>query len=71
MTQHPKLRGQLPGSMLDLLNAALESSRRALSLKQDDADTLLFVTIRLSRFPPMHRFPVLCSCEKGERLIAN
>lgn len=43
MTQHPKLRGQLPGSMLDLLNAALESSRRASSLKQDDADTLLFV----------------------------
>ncbi len=40
MTQHPKLRGQLPGSMLDLLNAALESSRRALSLEQDDADTL-------------------------------
>lgn len=44
MTQHPKLRGQLPGSMLDLLNAALESSRRALNLKQDDADTLLYAS---------------------------
>ncbi|KFY44600.1 hypothetical protein V495_03367 [Pseudogymnoascus sp. VKM F-4514 (FW-929)] len=40
ITQHPKLRGQLPGNLLDLLHVALESSRRALSLKQDDPDVI-------------------------------
>ncbi|OBT87946.1 hypothetical protein VE02_04538 [Pseudogymnoascus sp. 03VT05] len=40
ITQHPKLRGQLPGNLLDLLHVALESSRRALLLKQDDPDVI-------------------------------
>ncbi|KFY43409.1 hypothetical protein V494_02008 [Pseudogymnoascus sp. VKM F-4513 (FW-928)] len=40
ITQHPKLRGQLPGNLLDLLHVALESSRRALALKQDDPDVI-------------------------------
>ncbi|OBT74543.1 hypothetical protein VF21_07539 [Pseudogymnoascus sp. 05NY08] len=40
ITQHPKLRGELPGNLLDLLHVALESSRRALLLKQDDPDVI-------------------------------
>ncbi|OBT61779.1 hypothetical protein VE03_09071 [Pseudogymnoascus sp. 23342-1-I1] len=40
ITQHPKLRGELPGDLLDLLHVALESSRRALGLKQDDPDVI-------------------------------
>ncbi|KAG0646803.1 hypothetical protein D0Z07_6460 [Hyphodiscus hymeniophilus] len=40
LTQHPKLLAQLPGSLLDLLQTALESSRNALSLKQDNPDVL-------------------------------
>ncbi|KAK6605391.1 hypothetical protein H4I95_05197 [Botrytis cinerea] len=40
LTQYPKLRAQLPGTLLDLLSAALEASRFALSLKQDNADIL-------------------------------
>lgn len=43
LTQYPKLRAQLPGTLLDLLSAALEASRFALSLKQDNADILLYV----------------------------
>ncbi len=35
---------QLPGSLLDLLKTALESSQYALSLRQDNADVLLYVT---------------------------
>ncbi|ELR05507.1 hypothetical protein GMDG_07429 [Pseudogymnoascus destructans 20631-21] len=46
ITQHPKLRGQLPGNLLDLLHVALESSRRALSLKQDDPN-VIFNTAQL------------------------
>jgi hypothetical protein len=41
MTQHPKLRAALPAPMLDLLRAALDSSRRALALGADNADVLL------------------------------
>jgi hypothetical protein len=41
LTQHPRLLVQLPGSLLDLLKTALESSRYALALKQDNADVLL------------------------------
>ncbi|KAJ8065359.1 hypothetical protein OCU04_006047 [Sclerotinia nivalis] len=40
LTQYPKLTAQLPGTLLDLLAAALEASRFALSLKQDNADIL-------------------------------
>lgn len=40
LTQHPKLKDQLPGSLLDLLQTALESSRYALALKEDNADVL-------------------------------
>ncbi|KFZ11037.1 hypothetical protein V502_07787 [Pseudogymnoascus sp. VKM F-4520 (FW-2644)] len=40
ITQHPKLRGELPGNLLDLLHVALESSRLALTLKQDDPDVI-------------------------------
>ncbi|KAF4636004.1 hypothetical protein G7Y89_g2094 [Cudoniella acicularis] len=40
LTQHPKLRKQLPGNLLDLLQVALDSSRYALKLKEDDADVL-------------------------------
>ncbi|KAL5344487.1 hypothetical protein ACLOAV_010468 [Pseudogymnoascus australis] len=40
ITQHPKLLGELPGDLLDLLHVALESSRRALALKQDDPDVI-------------------------------
>lgn len=42
LTQYPKLTAQLPGTPLDLLAAALEASRFALSLKQDNADILLY-----------------------------
>jgi hypothetical protein len=41
LTQHPRLLAQLPGTLLDLLKTALESSRYALSLNQDNADVLL------------------------------
>ncbi|KAI9645992.1 hypothetical protein NHQ30_005430 [Ciborinia camelliae] len=40
LTQYPKLTAQLPGTLLDLLATALEASRYALSLKQDNADVL-------------------------------
>ncbi|KAH7360415.1 hypothetical protein BKA65DRAFT_184467 [Rhexocercosporidium sp. MPI-PUGE-AT-0058] len=39
-TQHPKLLQQLPGSLLDLLQTALTSSKYALSLNGDNADAL-------------------------------
>jgi hypothetical protein len=41
LTQYPKLTAQLPGTLLELLGTALESSRRALRLKEDNADVLL------------------------------
>lgn len=41
LTQHPRLASQLPGSVLELLKIALESSRVALNLKQDNCDVLL------------------------------
>jgi hypothetical protein len=41
LTQHPKLLAQLPGSLLDLLQTALESSRFAMSLNPDNPDVLL------------------------------
>lgn len=40
LTQHPKLAAQLPSTLLDLLATALQSSRYALGLKQDNADVL-------------------------------
>ena len=50
LTQHPRLLEQLPGTLLELLQTALESSRYALSLKQDNADVLLYVHF-FSYFP--------------------
>lgn len=41
LTQYPKLLAQLPGDLVALLTTALESSRYALALKQDNADVLL------------------------------
>lgn len=43
LTQHPKILAQLPGSLIELLSTALESSRIALKLKGDNADALLCV----------------------------
>ncbi|KAH8595952.1 hypothetical protein B0O99DRAFT_686466 [Bisporella sp. PMI_857] len=40
LTQHPKLRDQLTGALLDHLGVALASSRYALALKEDNADVL-------------------------------
>ncbi|KAF8853654.1 hypothetical protein BDZ45DRAFT_677539 [Acephala macrosclerotiorum] len=40
MTQHPKIRPQLPGTLLELLQTAIESSRYALKLDSDNADAL-------------------------------
>ncbi|KAK0110478.1 hypothetical protein ONS96_002087 [Cadophora gregata f. sp. sojae] len=40
LTQHPKLLQQLPGSLLDLLQTALTSSKFALSLNGENADAL-------------------------------
>jgi len=40
LTQYPKLLAQLPGTLIELLETALESSRYALSLKQDNAEVL-------------------------------
>ncbi|KAG4030434.1 hypothetical protein MFRU_012g01680 [Monilinia fructicola] len=40
LTQYPKLAAQLPGTLLDHLTVALEASRYALGLKQDNADIL-------------------------------
>ncbi|KAM3070473.1 hypothetical protein ACMFMG_010296 [Clarireedia jacksonii] len=40
LTQYPKLTAQLPGTLVELLGTALESSRRALGLKGDNADVL-------------------------------
>ncbi|KAH6682068.1 hypothetical protein B0J14DRAFT_229858 [Halenospora varia] len=40
LTQYPKLLKQLPGSLLDLLKTALDSSRYALKVQGDDADAL-------------------------------
>jgi hypothetical protein len=45
LTQHPRLAAQLPGTSIDLLKTALESSRVALDLCQDNADVLLYVYI--------------------------
>ena len=51
LTQHPKLTGRLPGTLAVNLAVALESSRVALALKQDDADVLLYVKIFLLSAP--------------------
>ncbi|CAL3964998.1 unnamed protein product [Diplocarpon coronariae] len=40
LTQHPKLLNQLPRSLTDLLNDALDSSKYALSLNGENADVL-------------------------------
>ncbi|QSZ35581.1 hypothetical protein DSL72_008451 [Monilinia vaccinii-corymbosi] len=40
LTQYPKLAAQVPGTLLDLLITALEASRYALGLNQDNADIL-------------------------------
>ncbi|PVH88923.1 hypothetical protein DL98DRAFT_159187 [Cadophora sp. DSE1049] len=40
LTQHPKLLQQLPGSLLDLLQTALASSKYALTLNGENADAL-------------------------------
>ena len=75
LTQHPKLLAQLPGSLLGLLQAALESSRNALALRQDNPDVLLYVysSFRKSLFLLLNRsvssnkneltlIPCQCSC---------
>lgn len=41
MTQHPKILPQLPGTLLELLQTAIESSRYALKLESENADALL------------------------------
>jgi hypothetical protein len=41
LIQNPKSLALLPGSLLDLLHAALASSRYAMALKQDNPDILL------------------------------
>jgi hypothetical protein len=51
LTQHPRLAAQLPGTLPDLLKTALESSRVALNLQQDNADVLLYVRVFRSHFP--------------------
>ncbi|PYH98371.1 hypothetical protein BO71DRAFT_395321 [Aspergillus ellipticus CBS 707.79] len=40
ITQHPKLAAQISTSLVDILRAALESHRAALSLDQDNTDAL-------------------------------
>jgi hypothetical protein len=50
LTQHPRLVAQLPGTLTDLLKTALESSRLALSLNQDNADVLLYVHSDINDF---------------------
>ncbi|KAE9379636.1 hypothetical protein N431DRAFT_434565 [Stipitochalara longipes BDJ] len=40
LTQHPKLLQQLPGSLLELLQTAIESSKYALKLNEQNADVL-------------------------------
>lgn len=40
MTQHPKLATQLPASLVDILQIALQSHREALILQQDNTDIL-------------------------------
>ncbi|KAE8440985.1 hypothetical protein EG329_006122 [Mollisiaceae sp. DMI_Dod_QoI] len=40
ITQHPKLLQQLPGTLLELLQTAIESSRYALKLNSENADAL-------------------------------
>lgn len=40
MTQHPKLAAQLPASLVDILQIALQSHREALILQQDNTDIL-------------------------------
>jgi hypothetical protein len=80
LTQHPRLAAQLPGTLLDLLKIALESSRVALSLRQDNADVLLYVYLFLFRFacvmqramiPKSHQplALLLCFCQNGLRLL--
>ena len=49
ITQQPRLLRHIPTSLPQLLNAALDSHRYVLNLKQDDADALLYV-------PTPHRF---------------
>jgi len=41
LTQHPKLLKELPGTLLELLQTALESSRYALKLNPENVDVLL------------------------------
>ncbi|RAL60714.1 hypothetical protein DID88_009820 [Monilinia fructigena] len=50
LTQYPKLAAQLPGALLDHLTTALEASRYALGLKQDNAD-ILFNTAQVLTNP--------------------
>ncbi|PLB33399.1 uncharacterized protein BDW47DRAFT_129994 [Aspergillus candidus] len=40
ITQHPKLASQLPAPLVDILNITLKSHRDALTMEQDNADTL-------------------------------
>ena len=40
LTQYPKLLAQLPGTLIELLETALTSSRYALQLQQDNAEVL-------------------------------
>lgn len=40
LTQYSKLPAQLPGTLIELLETALTSSRYALNLKQDNAEAL-------------------------------
>ncbi|PMD13400.1 hypothetical protein NA56DRAFT_712151 [Hyaloscypha hepaticicola] len=50
LTQHPKLLQQLPGSLLELLQTAIESSRYALKLNGQNADVLFNTAQALTSF---------------------
>jgi hypothetical protein len=71
LTQYPRLAAQLPGTLLDLLKTALESSRVALNLRQDNADVLLYVYFLLlgcaSLLLKSHQSLalLLCFCQNG------
>lgn len=45
IAQQPRLLEHLPGSLIDLLKAALESHRAALEIEHDSPDLLLYAQI--------------------------
>ncbi|KUJ21453.1 uncharacterized protein LY89DRAFT_577669 [Mollisia scopiformis] len=50
ITQHPKIVENLPGTLLELLQTALDSSRYALKLDPEDADALFTLASLLTDF---------------------